>query len=122
MEKNKPFSLRARVRSFRYAFEGLKNFISIEHNAWLHLIATVAVIILAIITNVSKLEWIALVIVIGSVWVAELFNTAVEKIMDFISIEQNPEIKIIKDLSAAAVLVAAITAFITGCFIFIPKL
>ena len=122
MKKNKPFSWRARARSFKYALEGLKHFISIEHNAWLHLFATIAVIVLAIITNVSKLEWMALVIVSGFVWGAELFNTAVEKIMDFISIEQNPEIKIIKDLSAAAVLVAAITAFITGCFIFIPKL
>ena len=122
MKKNKPFSLRARTRSFKYALQGVKHFISSEHNTWLHLVATIAVIVLAIVTNVSKLEWVALVIVIGFVWVAELFNTVIEKIMDFISIEENPEIKIIKDLSAAAVFIAAITAFITGCFIFIPKL
>ena len=65
---------------------------------------------------------IILVFAIGFVWVAELFNTAIEKIMDFISKEQHPKIKLIKDLSAAAVLVAAMVAFITGCIVFIPKL
>ncbi len=62
-----------------------------------------------------------LVVVTGFVWAAEIFNTAIEKIMDYISIDREPEIKFIKDVAAAAVLVAAITAFITGCIIFIPK-
>ena len=122
MKKNKPFSFKARARSFQYALEGLKQFVTSEHNAWLHLVATIAVIVLSIATHISKMEWMALVIVIGFVWMAELFNTAIEKIMDFISVEEQPQIKIIKDLSAAAVLIAAIIALITGCFIFIPKL
>lgn len=122
MKKNQPFSFKARARSFKYAFDGLKTFVTSEHNAWLHLVATIAVIVLSIATHIVRLEWMALIIVIGFVWVAELFNTAIEKIIDFISAEQQPKIKIIKDLSAAAVLVAAIIALITGCFIFIPKL
>ena len=122
MKKNESFSLRARGKSFKYAVDGMIKFFYTEHNALLHLIATITTIVLAIVTPVSKQEIIFLVLVIGFVLAAELFNTAIEKIMDYISIERNPEIKFIKDVAAAAVLVAAITAFITGCIIFIPKL
>jgi diacylglycerol kinase (ATP) len=121
MKNNKPFSILARARSFKYAFGGVKDFFKAEHNAWLHLLGTLIAIILAIALHISRLEWIALVFAIGFVWIAELFNTVIEKIMDFVSIEQHPNIRFIKDLSAAAVLVAAVVAFITGCIIFIPK-
>jgi len=60
--------------------------------------------------------------VIGLVWVTELINTCLEKMMDFVSKERHPDIKFIKDVSAAAVLVAAITSVAVGCFIFIPKI
>ena len=122
MKKNKPFSLVARARSFKYAFAGIINFFKAEHNAILHLIATIVVFILAKVLRVSGIEMIALMLAIGFVWVAELFNTAIEKIMDFLSEEQQPQIKFIKDLSAAAVLVAACVAIAVGCFVFIPKL
>ena len=56
------------------------------------------------------------------VWMAELFNTAIEKTMDFISKEAHPQIKLVKDLAAAAVLIAAIAAVLVGALIFIPKL
>ena len=122
MRKNKPFSLEARARSFKYAFDGVMNFFKAEHNALIHLVATITVLILALLLPVSGLEMIALILAIGFVWVAELFNTAIEKAMDFISTEQHPSIKFIKDLSAAAVLVAACVAIAVGCFVFIPKL
>ena len=122
MKKNKSFSWFARVRSFGYAISGIKTFIKEEHNALLHLAATVFVIILGFVFSVSTIEAALLALTIGFVWIAELFNTAIEKIMDFISEKQQTEIKNIKDISAAAVLVAAITAFITGCIVFIPKL
>jgi diacylglycerol kinase (ATP) len=122
MKNKKSFSIRARGNSFKYAFEGIKNFFRSEHNAWLHLSGTIAVIVLAVVFQVSRLEMITLIFAIGFVWIAELFNTAIEKIMDFVSTEQRPNIKFIKDLSAAAVLIAAAVAFITGCIVFIPKL
>jgi diacylglycerol kinase (ATP) len=122
MKKNKPFSIPARARSFKYAFEGIASFLKSEHNSILHLLATLAVIVLAFLFPVSRMEVIALVWSVGFVWVAELFNTAIEKIMDFITPEQLPAVKFIKDVSAAAVLIAAIAAFITGCIVFIPKL
>jgi len=122
MKNNKSFSIGARGKSFKYAFDGVIAFFKAEHNAVLHLAGTAAVVFLAIALHVSITEMIILVFAIGFVWVAELFNTAIEKIMDFISKEQHPKIKLIKDLSAAAVLVAAMVAFITGCIVFIPKL
>ena len=122
MKKKEPFSFKKRGNSFQYAFQGITTFFKQEHNAWIHLAATILVIILSFVFPVSRIEAIALVLTVGFVWVAEIFNTAIEKMMDFISIEQNPKIKTIKDLSAAAVLIAALIAVITGCFIFIPKL
>jgi diacylglycerol kinase (ATP) len=122
MKNKETFSIHARGRSFKYAFEGIKDFFKSEHNAWLHLLGTTAAIVLAVIVHVSRMEIIALTFAIGFVWMAELFNTAIEKIMDFISTEQRPNIKLIKDLSAAAVLIAAAVAFTTGCIVFIPKL
>lgn len=116
------FSIRKRVRSFKYAFEGIKSFFSKEHNALLHLLATLLVIFLAVILHISKTEAIALILAVGFVWVSELFNTAIEKLMNFISTEKNPDIKLIKDISAAAVLIAAITALAVGCIVFIPKI
>ncbi len=121
MKKNSPFSLKERNKSFKYAFEGIATFFRQEHNARIHLAATIAVIGLSIIFPVSRMEAIALTFAVGIVWVAEIFNTAIEKMADFISKETNPAIKTIKDLSAAAVLVAALIAVVTGCFIFIPK-
>lgn len=120
--KPAPFSIKARARSFRFAGQGILSFLRKEHNAWLHAVATITVIVLAGLTGVTKNEFLALVFVMGLVWVAEIFNTCIERIMDFISLEHKPEIKFIKDLAAGAVLVAAITAFITGCVVFIPRL
>ena len=122
MKENKPFSLNARIRSIKYAFEGLIIFFKQEHNARIHLVATIIVIGFSIIFPVSRMELIALILTTGIVWVAEILNTSIERIMDFISAEKSIQIKTIKNLSAAAVLIAAFVAVITGCFIFIPKL
>ena len=122
MKKNEPFSFRARGKSFKYAINGITRFFRSEHNALIHLTGTLFVIVMAVLTHVSRTEIIFLTLTTGFVWTAELFNTAIEKIMDFISVQQHPEIKFIKDIAAAAVLVAAIVAFITGGIVFIPKL
>jgi diacylglycerol kinase (ATP) len=82
--KTKPFSLRARANSFRFAWNGIHRFFAHEHNAWIHMAATITVIISACWFHVSRQEIVILIIVIGFVWVAEIFNTAIEKMMDFI--------------------------------------
>ncbi|NJO25865.1 MAG: diacylglycerol kinase family protein [Bacteroidia bacterium] len=120
--KTNSFSLKARGESFRHAFAGLRIFFAREHNTWIHTAATVACVVLAIVTGVSRTEAVLLVLAAAIVWMTELINTAIERIMDIISKEKRVEIKHIKDISAAAVLVAAMTALCTGCIIFIPKL
>lgn len=119
--KSKPFSFRERVNSFRFAWEGICKFFVREHNARIHLVATFTVVVAACCLPVSRNEMILLLIVTGMVWTAEIFNTAIERIMDFISPEYHPEVKSIKDLAAAAVFVTAFIALGTGALIFIPK-
>jgi diacylglycerol kinase len=120
---NKPgsFSVKARLKSFRYAFEGLNTFFSTQHNAIIHLIMTMVAFTMAIFLNISKGEAVAIIIVTGFVWAAELFNTAIEKMADLVSEDFHPAIKFIKDVSAAAVLVSAVIALLTGAIIFLPK-
>lgn len=72
--------------------------------------------------GLTRLEWIFLLVVIGLVWVAEIFNTAVEELVDLISPQQNPSAKVIKDLSAGAVLVSAILSVLVGVLIFGPRI
>ena len=122
MKKNKSFSVRTRLRSFRYAFSGLLQFFFEEHNAIVHLLATVIVTIMVVYFRIDGTELLALVIVTGGVWVAELLNTAIEQVMNMVSPERHPKVKYIKDLAAAAVLVAAMVALITAGIIFIPRL
>ncbi len=122
MKNNQSFSLRARTKSVKYALDGVFTFFKEEHNTRIHLVATIIVVFLAIGLSVSTGEAIALTLAVGFVWVAEIFNTAIEKMMNFISTENDARIKVIKDLAAAAVLVSAVIAIVTGFFVFIPKL
>ncbi|WP_316737569.1 diacylglycerol kinase family protein [Pedobacter aquatilis] len=119
---NKKFSLKDRVKSFGYAFKGLSFFFSNEHNARIHIFGTFIAIGFSVWMGISSLEWIAILGVITLVFVAEVFNTAVEKLADVVSPEVNPKIKIVKDLAAGAVLLTAIFAVIVGLIIFCPKL
>lgn len=122
VKSHKAFSLAARVKSIRYAMEGVKSFLLTEHNALIHLFLTYMVFIISLVLPVSLSELIAIVLATGFVWSAEIFNTAIEKMADFVSPEKNSSIKYIKDLAAAAVLIAAVSALIAGGIIFIPKI
>jgi diacylglycerol kinase (ATP) len=116
------FSWKKRRNSFAYAFQGLSALFKTEHNAWIHAASTVLILILSFLFNISAIEWCLVIIVMGGVWTAEIFNTAIEKMMDHVTPERHPVVKLVKDLSAAAVLLTALAAFITGCIIFIPKI
>lgn len=119
MEK---FSLKKRAKSFVYAFAGIKELISKEHNAWIHSLATILVVVAGLVFSISKTEWIAVIICIGMVFTAEGFNTAIERLVDLVSPEYNKKAGIVKDIAAGAVLISAICAAIIGCMIFIPKI
>jgi len=116
------FSIKKRLASFKYAFNGLKILVLEEHNARIHLAAAICVILLGLFFNISALEWIAVSLVIGFVIACEAINSAIENLADFVSPEKNEFIKKAKDLSAAGVLVSAITAVIIGFLIFLPKI
>jgi len=123
MQKEKQtFSWKARAKSFVYAWDGIKALLRTEHNTYIHLASAFIVITLGILLHISRTEFLILIVVISMVIVAEVFNTAIEKTMDFISLEKHPQIKLVKDLASAAVLLAAFAAVIVGCIIFIPKL
>ena len=122
MMQQERFSIRSRLKSFSHAIAGIRRFVWYEHNARIHLAATIAVIIVAWVLRVSYFEAALLAVVTGFVWVAEILNTCIERLADHMTRELHPEIKIIKDLAAGAVLIAAAIAVIAGLFIFIPKL
>ena len=108
--------------AFKNALSGIWDFVILEQNARLHAGATIGVIVLSFACRISIKEWIAILMVIAFVWVTEMLNTCIEKIMDLISVEKRADIRFIKDVAAGAVLLASITAFGTGLLIFIPKL
>ena len=120
--KTEPFSISKRLKSFVYAFAGLKTLLRSEHNAWIHFAATLVVISAGFFLKVNTQEWCLLVFAIGIVFVAELFNTAIEQLTDMISPEYNEKAKKVKDLAAAGVLVAAVVAVVIGCLVFFPYL
>lgn len=119
--KNDGFTLRKRLRSFRYAFHGIQFLIRHEHNAWIHCFAAICVVTAGCLTGLSVMEWIAVIFAIGMVLAAEAVNSSIEALADLVSPDYNEAIKRTKDLAAGAVLILAIAAAIVGLLIFIPK-
>jgi diacylglycerol kinase len=121
-KQNQSFSIIERFRSFRHALNGIKILITEEHNARIHLVVALVVVLLSFYFKISAIEWLFVLFSIGLVVVLEVINTVVENIADFISPETNESIKKIKDLSAAAVFIGSLTAVLVGCIIFIPRI
>ena len=91
-----------------------------QHNAWIHAVATLLVLALAVLFPLSGLEWCVLLIAIGLVWSAEAMNTALELLADAVSPDRNPLIGQAKDAAAGAVLVAALVAAAVGIIVLGP--
>ena len=122
MKINQPFSISKRLKSFTFAFNGLKILVQEEHNSWIHIAITVCVTIAGFLLHISLIEWVAVILCMGLVFSLELFNSAIENMADFASPQKNEIIGKVKDLSAAAVLIAAICSVIVGLIVFLPKL
>lgn len=118
----KKFSIMQRFKSFVFAFSGLKILVSEEHNAIVHIAATICVIIAGFLLHISAVEWIAVILCSGTVIALEAVNSAIENICNFVYPQKHKTIKKTKDLAAAAVLIAAICAAVVGLIIFIPKI
>jgi len=113
------FSLGARLRSFLYAGRGLGT-LATQHNAWIHAAATVVTVGLGLALGLERLEWLALVFAMVSVWAAEALNTAFELLCDVASPEFHPLVGRAKDVAAAAVLICALGAVVVAAFVFAP--
>ena len=112
------FSVVKRAKSFTYAGRGLYVFIRSTHNAWVHLLVLAIAVSLGLYLHITVVEWMMLVMVGGFVLAAEAFNTAIEIDINLTSPEYHPYARDTKDVAAAAVLIAAMTALIVGIFIF----
>ncbi len=120
MSSNKSIHPKARLASFGHAIHGIGSLIRQEPNAMLHTIATAVTIALGFTRHISRGEWTALIIVITLVWMAEALNTCIEMLCDlWCKGEYHPQVKRIKDIAAAAVLIASICAAVTGAIIFL---
>ncbi|HVN56210.1 MAG TPA: diacylglycerol kinase family protein [Anaerolineaceae bacterium] len=114
--------LRSRGRSFKNAFAGLYYVMRTQRNAWIHSVATMLVVLLAIWLQLSVTSWAILFLAMGMVWTAEFFNTALEAYIDLASPQIHPLARIGKDVGAGAVLVSAFFAAIVGFLIMGPPL
>jgi diacylglycerol kinase (ATP) len=114
------FTLHGRVKSFSYALQGIRFMLKTQHNAWLHAVATVTVIVLALYFNVSAIDWRWLITAIAMVWVAETINTALEYVCDVVSPNFHLSVKHAKDIAAGGVLISAIAAVVIGVSTFWP--
>ena len=117
---SKPFSIAARLNSFRFAFAGIWTLLKTQHNMRIHLVAAVLAIGCGVYVGLTRIEWCIVILTIMAVWVAEACNTAIEFLADRVSTDHHPLIKNAKDIAAAAVLITAIGAVIIGAIIFLP--
>ena len=118
----KPFSIKARLSSFANAFRGLIIYVRQEHNAWIHCMIAILVVIAGILFRITLMEWVAVIFAIGLVLAAEAFNSSIERISDVVQPEKDERIRDVKDISAGAVLLCAITTAVIGVMVFLPRI
>jgi len=109
-------------RSFGYAFRGIGPGLRGQVNIFVMLAAAAGAIALGVYYGISALEWALIVAMIGLVLSLELLNTAGEKLVDILSPEKDDRYGQVKDILAAAVLIASVTAAIVGGVIFVPRI
>ncbi len=112
----------SRLESFQHAFHGIGYTFRTQRNAQIHLAIALMIVIVGLEVGLPLAEWAILALTIGLVITAETLNTALEVAMDHLSPAIHPEVKIVKDVSAGAVLLAALTAVVVGLLILGPPL
>ena len=110
------------INSFKYAGEGFFSSFKTERNMKIHIVIMLLVILAGVLLKIDKLEWIICIICFAIVIAGEMFNTAIETVVNMVMPHKNELAKIAKDISAGAVLILAIGSAIIGMMIFIPKL
>ena len=110
-----------RLKSVYYAFNGAIKLIRTEHSIMVQFSIAIVMIIAGFYFHITKTEWLFQMLAIGQVMSVEGLNTAVEKVADFIHPDYHERIGFIKDISAGAVVFAALTAVVIGLIIYVPK-
>jgi len=110
------------IKSFACAFEGLKDCLLHEKNFRIQYVIALLIIIAGLSFSISKMEWLVILLCFAVVLCFEIINSAIEKLCDLVCPQFNLTIKKVKDMSASAVLLAAIISFIVGCVIFLPRI
>lgn len=109
-----------RVESFQYAFAGIWHTLKTQRNAQIHTGIALLIILVGIFFRLQPTEWAILTLTIGFVISTEMLNTVAEAAMDYATTDFDPQVKIVKDVAAGAVLIAAITAVVVGILILGP--
>jgi len=115
-------ALKKEIRSFICAFRGIFYAFKNEIHLKIHAIVALIVCVLGFVLKITANEWLVCLFCFALVFAAEMINTAIEKIVDFISPQRNHLAGIIKDIAAGAVLLCVIFAVIIGIIIFLPKI
>jgi diacylglycerol kinase (ATP) len=119
-DQGPPFSIVGRLRSIRCALRGIAIMLAGQHNAWVHMVATVAAIALGFLLRIDLGQWCWIIAATVAVWTAEALNTALELLCDVASPEFHPLVEKAKDVAAGAVLVTAIGAVAIAVLVFGP--
>jgi diacylglycerol kinase (ATP) len=102
------------ARSFEHAYRGMISAVRTQRNMRFHVVAAVMVLVASLFVGVSKVELAVLVLTMLLVFVTELFNTAMEFVVDLATREYHALAKLAKDVSAGAVLVSSVGALLVG--------
>jgi len=121
-EQRKRNGISKHLASYRYALNGIWLAFRYENNMRYHLVAGVGVLLVNYVLQVSHIEWVITLMLIGLAWMAEIFNTAIEKLSDRVTQDHDVLIGKVKDLAAGAVLVIGIIAVISALIIYLPYL
>lgn len=111
-----------RAMSLAYAAAGCAYMLRHQKNTRIMFAATLIVIALAAWLGLGADQWAILILTVGSVWVAEFINAAIEAAVNLALSDFHPLAKVAKDVAAAAVLITAIVAFLVGCLVLGPRL
>ena len=110
------------IGSFRFAIKGIKHCFLTQINFRIHLLLALVAILVGIGFHISANEWMFIIFSISLVLLTEMMNTSIEKLCDFIHTDRHPQVEIIKDIAAGAVLISALASLIAGLIIFLPKI
>lgn len=114
------YSFKKQLKSFTFAWKGILTCAGHEQNITFHLIAAIIVLAAGFCFGISRTEWMVVMLCIGTVIAAELFNSAIERLVDMVSPEWKKIAGEVKDIAAGAVLITAIAAAIVGMIVFLP--